>query len=279
MPVPDSDDPEDLCASPLLIYRVMKNLPVSEKREAGKIKRTAELLSGDQTLLLQRDRSSGRKLHKSRTRFQGVPDAWWIPKPQRTLRDYPPRFWPPPKQLKDDSTLPIDSTLWDDEVYKDTNHQAEYFVMHVGDGDLLINGMMVPEGAMAGPLPTFALIEGNRGQVFWWHGPNGRYYKPPGSPKASSANDPVKWDTLRDIPGWEHTGLSAAEVWDQKMDTRWSKARIGNRLEDDDFWESVTKGRTLSVARRMFSIYCARNINADFVKQNSHQSAVYYHPV
>jgi len=216
----------------------MKVLPIDKNKEK------VALLPDGQQLLLNRDETSGESLVKYRDIL--MDDPWYVRPEQRKLRDYPPRRWPPLENKEDSSMiLPVDNTLWSDEYHKDLIHEAEYFVTNPHGGDLIINGMLVPFGAVAGPLPRFAIIETPGGQISWWHGVGGRDYVP-----GRSEGDFI-WDesntrklkTLQDMGDeWKFTGMPAAQVWDLKMNDRAAKERKGNNEEDDEEWECWKNG-------------------------------------
>jgi hypothetical protein len=220
----------------------MKVLPSTDIQIHDKIKKPVPLLPNGQKLLLKRDGSSGKSLVKYRRMTKD--DPWYIPKKQRKLRDYPPRRWPPVENVEDNnSLLPTDGTLWDDEVYKDQNFHAEYFLTNLYSGDLSVNGMHISKGAVAGPLPRFAIIESEGGQISFWFGVYGRHYMPGNSHVNQFQDESSKWETLRAMVGeWEFVGMKSAQVWNLKMDHRWRRERTGISQDDDDEWECWKKG-------------------------------------
>lgn len=85
---------------------------------------------------------------------------------------------------------PFQYNEFDGEYEKDVHDWADYFVVNTDPRPLKINGkFLLMQGEVAGPLPTFAWFEAPGGQVGFWFGRGGSFYKP--VPKVATA--------LRDI--------------------------------------------------------------------------------
>lgn len=68
---------------------------------------------------------------------------------------------------------------FDDEYSKDLQGTAAYFVVNTDPRPLKINGtMLLYQGQIAGPLPSFAFFEAPGGQIAFWWGIMGTLYKP-----------------------------------------------------------------------------------------------------
>lgn len=68
---------------------------------------------------------------------------------------------------------------FDEEYSKDHVGNAAYFVINTDPRPLKINGtMLLYQGQMAGPLPSFAFFEAPGGQIAFWWGIMGIFYKP-----------------------------------------------------------------------------------------------------
>jgi hypothetical protein len=164
-------------------------------------------------------------------------DPWWVTPEQERLRDVPPRRYPP-KDIRAEKgnsgkLLYTDETKWKEEVANDDFAHSKYFVTNLHGGTLIINGVEVRKGCVAGPLPDFAVIESPGGQVAFWWGPGGRNWGAgPGHLDFST-----HWNTLRSMPEWEHIGLNAGQVWDVLIKDRLRRELSGNRLVDDEDWE------------------------------------------
>lgn len=156
---------------------------------------------------------------------------WKISDEQRALRDYPVRSWPPGTDING-HYLQTDNRIWREELNKDQLRKSAYFVTNLLGGTLIINGQQVRKGCIAGPLPAFAVIETHGGQVSFWHGVEGRYYKA-GPEGVDLAN---KWALLRKEKEWENVAESAGEVWERKIWERVRAERTGNRNNDDEIW-------------------------------------------
>jgi hypothetical protein len=169
-------------------------------------------------------------------------DPWWVTAEQRMLADQPPRRYPPPAQKYDSELLPIDETLWQEEYQKDDVLKARYFVTNLHGGTLIVNGLEVREAEVAGPLPAFAVIECPGGQVAFWFGTRGRNHG-----EGDELMDPKlrekQWDVLRKLEGWETTGLTAGEVWNEKIKDREKRKRSGEAEDDDEEWDAWMKAK------------------------------------
>jgi hypothetical protein len=94
-------------------------------------------------------------------------DPWYVAPSQEKARDVPPRPWPPPqrKQEGNGDLLPTEDTIWKKQEKRDEEYRCRYFVTNLHGGTLIINGMEVKKGCVAGPLPEFAVIGSPRGQI------------------------------------------------------------------------------------------------------------------
>lgn len=206
---------------PLDIRRVEKKPTTSEKPPW----KTPLLENGESTVL---DRTQPSNIS---SRAMKTDDPWWVREEQKLLRDNPSRLWPPGAD-KDGKYLATEDTIWQEEYAKDQNLQARYFVTNLHGGTLLVNGQQVRKGAIAGPLPRFAVIESPGGQVAFWWGVGGRDFGSPEKTQDSSR----KWATMRMQKEWEHVALPTGEVWDQKIADRVRRERRGDSEEDDAEW-------------------------------------------
>jgi hypothetical protein len=169
---------------------------------------------------------------KKEYRDMMLDDAWYVTDAQKLARDAPPRQHPPKWEEFSGKYLPLDDQLWREEKLRDLKHDAAYFVTNLHGGTLIVNGMEIKKGDVAGPLPEFAIIECPGGQVAFWWGVSGRHY---GSKSQDSDYSP-KWDILRRMKGWKYVGKSAGEVWDAIMRDRKEREKTGENEDDDDQW-------------------------------------------
>lgn len=168
-------------------------------------------------------------------------DPWFVTPEQRLARDRPPRKYPPVQCCKETETvedvrktlLPVIEDQWWEEIQDDDYGRNRYFVTNLHGGTLLINGQEVKKGCIAGPLPSFAIIQTPGGQVSFWWGVTGRNWgEGPAGQNHSSA-----WKTLRMKEGWNNVGLIAGQVWDVKIRERITREFTGNEYDDDIEWE------------------------------------------
>lgn len=164
-------------------------------------------------------------------------DPWWVEATQEKLRDIPPRRWPPlvPEAGPgDDGTLLYtDDRKWQEERINDLNNCSRYFATNLDGRTLIINGIEVRKGCIAGPMPNFAVIECPGNQVAFWWGPGGRKH----GAQEGLTNTESHWEILRSMPGFENIGLTAGQVWRKKIIDRIRREQSGNRLIDDEEWE------------------------------------------
>jgi hypothetical protein len=167
-------------------------------------------------------------------------DPWYVTPSQEKARDIPPRPWPPPqrKQEGNGDLLPTDDTIWKEQEKRDEEYRCRYFVTNLHGGTLIINGMEIKKGCVAGPLPEFAVIESPGGQISFWWGVGGRDWL------AEPAGDTfdLHWDILRkreveDEKIFEHLGLLAGQVWDLKIRDRIRRETTGDAVDDEEEWE------------------------------------------
>ncbi|CAG8980006.1 hypothetical protein HYALB_00005179 [Hymenoscyphus albidus] len=166
-------------------------------------------------------------------------DPWWVTDEQMMLRDMPPRRWPMAKgHGRDGELLPWDDWDWRQHREYDEKGLYRYFATNLQRGCLRINGVEVKEGQVVGPLPEFAIIECPGGQIAFWHGRKGRMY---GDEGALDLNEQLKqWEILRQQTVWKYAGMSAGEVWLEKIIDRLKREEAGSEGEDDDdFWNGI----------------------------------------
>ena len=205
---------EDESMFPIDIRRVERTRRPSKSRNE-----TPLLLPGD-AILKDLESSSMDK-----SGFKWVTDAKEPP------RNHPPRVYPFEKPKYDAEYLVIDDVIWKEQYRKDQCLDTRYFLTNTNSGVLLINGVEVQQGDIAGPLPPFAVIESPGGQVSFWWGMGGRTY---GEGKEQVAE--YSWRNLREKKGWEHIGMIAGEVWNMKIRDRWVREMSGKSLDDDGQW-------------------------------------------
>jgi hypothetical protein len=162
-------------------------------------------------------------------------DPWYVTEEQQLLQLVPPRKYPPGKApcAGGDTLLPTDDTIWREEMENDANFRSRYFVTNLHGGTLIVNGLEVKLGQIAGPLPEFAIIETPGNETSFWFGPQGRDWRggPDDAPQYSS-----QWKTLRRNPGWENFGLTAGQVWDMRIRDRLRREYKGEDHDDDAQW-------------------------------------------
>ncbi|KAL2070751.1 hypothetical protein VTL71DRAFT_13777 [Oculimacula yallundae] len=168
-------------------------------------------------------------------------DPYAVTSEQREKRDIPTRRYPPAhcdKAEGHQDLLPVDDSIWREELEDDDYGRWKYYVTNLHGGTLLINGKEVKRNQIAGPLPEFAVIETPGGQVSFWWGPNGRNHMA-GSPGVSHE---AGWRSLRsrDIE-FRTIALTAGQEWDFKIRERITKEFSGNEWEDDEEWEEWKK--------------------------------------
>lgn len=206
---------------PLDIRRVFKVTGNSTPRPHDEICGAGEKLLRDPALYPEKEY---RRMRED--------DAWWVTAAQKRARDAPPRQHPPRQEAFSSALVPLDEELWQQEVQRDASQDAQYFVTNLHGGTLIINGMEIKKGDVAGPLPEFAVIECPGGQVAFWWGVGGRNYRcgPEG------VDFSLKWQHLRTWTGWEHVAMEAGQVWDLIIRDRQEREKDGGREEDDEQW-------------------------------------------
>jgi hypothetical protein len=207
---------------PLDIRRIEKVNPLNPAK-------VTPLLEAGEITVMDRDRPSNvnyRPMEKG--------DPWFIIEKQKRLRDNPLRQWPPGED-KNGQYLPTDDTIWREEYTKDQNFEARYFVTNLHGGTLVINGQQVRKGAIAGPLPSFAVIESPGGQVSFWWGIDGRNWGVSDPEKIQDFSR--KWATMRMQEDWKHVAMPAGDVWNLKIADRVRRERRGNDENDDPEWK------------------------------------------
>ncbi len=163
-------------------------------------------------------------------------DPWYVTSEQHEKQLVPPRKYPPgePPCPGGDTLLPTDDTIWREEIENDASFRSQYFVTNLHGGTLIVNGLEIKLGQVAGPLPEFAIIETPGNQISFWFGPQGRDWRgvPDGEPLCTS-----QWKTLRRNPGWENVGLTAGQVWDVRIRERLRREYKGEEADDDAQWD------------------------------------------
>ncbi|CZR63467.1 uncharacterized protein PAC_13364 [Phialocephala subalpina] len=189
-------------------------------------------------------------------------DPYWVTPEQEKLRDVPPRRWPQPDGAREnDKCLPLDDSPWKKELLNEEDLKARYFATNLHGGTLIINGAEVKKGQIAGPLPDFAVIETEGGQVSFWWGLAGRDW--------GKGDDQMDWSShwrmLRRIPGWEKLGLNAGQIWNKIIKGRIDREQSGNDEEDDDQWDEWKNAEQPG---------CGGNVNCGGGKAGSGESLV-----
>ena len=202
------------------------------------------LLEAGEITIIDRDRPSDINYRPMK-----VDDPWYTTDSQKRLRDNPLRYWPPGED-RNGHYLPTDESIWREEYTKDQNLQAAYFVTNLHGGTLLINGQQIFKGAIAGPLPKFAVIESPGGQVSFWWGVEGRNHG--GIDAEEMVGYGRKWEIMRRQEEWKYVAISAGQVWELKIADRVRRERTGNDLDDDLVWRDW-KGAKKAVDRLQHS--------------------------
>lgn len=191
------------------------------------------------------DRSTKIDDGKFTRRFMKKDDPWYKTEKQRILMDHPPRRYPPHQPTYESQLIPMDDTIWREEYEKDQHFLARYFVTNLHGGTLLVNGMEIRKGEVAGPLPRFAYIETPGGQVSFWFGVGGRKH----GEGDESKYEWEQWRDLRRLPGWKYTGLTSGEVWSKKINNRAEREKSGNSANDDGEWENWKKSESIKTSK------------------------------
>ena len=195
---PDVDGDEDVF--PLDVRRVRKVSVLSKDDDAAS---AASALETVHTL---------PSMPAHQYRVMEADDPYWVTEAQRVARDIPPRRQPPPEDIEY-TNLPFDGSLWKKEVQHDQRKEALYFVTNLDGRTIVINGMEIHKGEVAGPLPAFAVIETSGGQVSFWWGVGGRNWR------AGSEDQDAEqqWNLLRSLKGWGDVGVETGNVLKRKM--------------------------------------------------------------
>lgn len=162
-------------------------------------------------------------------------DPWKVTKAQEIARDVPRRRYPPVvKANMAGRYLAVDDSNWVEELAIDEDYDSRYFVTNLHGGTLIINGQEVKKGVIAGPLPPFAVIETQGGQISFWWGVDGRNW----GLNHQGINSSLHWETLRRTPGLKHIAMTAGQVWDLRIRDRLKREYSrGEAEEDDEDWE------------------------------------------
>lgn len=165
-------------------------------------------------------------------------DPWKVTPIQAAFRDVPPRTYPPVQSTAPETGLmPVFDQLWQEELQNDDRQHWRYFVTNLHGGTLIINGKEIKKGAIAGPLPRFAIIQSPGNQVSFWWGVGGRDWCEGRPDMAHTAAS--HWRTLRNMVGFQHVGLTTGQVWDYKIRERITRELTGNEYEDDAEWDAI----------------------------------------
>ena len=162
-------------------------------------------------------------------------DPWWVTSEQDEARHIPYRRWPPRqwRQDGDGKLMPTEDTIWREEVERDEDHHARYFVTNLHGGTLLVNGMEVKKGCVCGPLPEFAVVECPGGQIAFWWGVGGRDWMS-GPENMDFENH---WSALRNTDEFRTVGLLAGQEWDRIIRDRIRREKTGDGGDDQKEWE------------------------------------------
>ncbi|KAI9053088.1 hypothetical protein LZ554_003357 [Drepanopeziza brunnea f. sp. 'monogermtubi'] len=174
-------------------------------------------------------------------------DPWRVTPEQKRLRDNPLRKYPPKEfcepTKEDELILPVEEDIWEEDLKADDYGYYKYFVTNLHGGTLIINGIQVPKGRIAGPLPAFAVIETPGAQFSFWWGSSGRSN---GRAATVDHNLHSKWETFRqrhsaDGDDMKYIGLLAGQVWDYKI-RNWVKGELeGETYKEGPIWEAYKK--------------------------------------
>lgn len=168
-------------------------------------------------------------------------DPWWVTPEQKQKRDTPVRRYPPAVPCKGknhEDLLPVDDSIWREELEDDDYGRWKYYVTNLHGGTLLINGKEIKKNQIAGPLPEFAVIECPGGQIAFWWGVGGRNHLA-GTPGLGHHGG---WQSLRSgDPDFAKVALTAGQEWDFKIRERITKEFSGNEWEDDEQWDEWKK--------------------------------------
>ncbi|KAH6723184.1 hypothetical protein BKA61DRAFT_663918 [Leptodontidium sp. MPI-SDFR-AT-0119] len=168
-------------------------------------------------------------------------DPWKVTAEQKQKRDVPIRRYPPAQCSKGKyhgDVLPVDDSIWREELQDDDYGRWKYFITNLHGGTLLINGKEVKKNEIAGPLPQFAVIECPGGQVAFWWGPGGRDHLA-GKPGFDHHSE---WMSLRSRDDeLKKVALTAGQEWDFKIRERITREFSGNEWSDDEQWEEWKK--------------------------------------
>jgi hypothetical protein len=114
---------------------------------------------------------------------------------------------------------------------RDRLGEHAYFVTNTLGSEVVINGRKIGLGEVAGPLPSFAVIQCPGKQVCFWWVENGRNWGNSGQAALRSTG----WEILRQKQKeWKDLGRSAGEVWDDRIINRMMREEAGAEGEDDD---------------------------------------------
>jgi hypothetical protein len=140
-------------------------------------------------------------------------DPWYVTSEQEYLRDVPPRSFPLPPH-NETEYLPYDDLHYLEHRMRDRLGEHAYFVTNTLGSEVVINGRKIGLGEVAGPLPSFAVIQCPGKQVCFWWGENGRNWGNSGQAALRSTG----WEILRQKEKeWKDLGRSAGEVWDDRI--------------------------------------------------------------
>lgn len=173
-------------------------------------------------------------------------DPWYVTPEQEKLRDVPYRKYPPPDCASENDPdkggklLYTDDTNWKLEAENDDLHNSRYFVTNLHGGTLIINGVEVRKGCIAGPLPDFAVIECPGDQIAFWFGSGGRTW----GHGRSHSNLATHWEHLRSMEGFQYIRLNAGQVWNTIIKDRLRRELTGNKLQDDEQWKDWKNYKT-----------------------------------
>jgi hypothetical protein len=168
-------------------------------------------------------------------RYMTPEDPYYVTDEQKRLRDAPHRYQPPRQTEFSGEYLPLENDLWEEERRRDLKRDAGYFVTNLHGGTLIVNGMEIKKGDVAGPLPDFAVIECPGSQIVFWWGAGGRTYGQ--RQRQSLSPESFKWGVLRNRDAnLINVARPAGDVWDSIIADRREREKTGEPHDDDDLW-------------------------------------------
>ncbi|KAL3427242.1 hypothetical protein PVAG01_00751 [Phlyctema vagabunda] len=175
-------------------------------------------------------------------------DPWYFTPTEQELRRQIDRSVPKHDSFKPQS---YDRSLLEYEIKRDVYKYAEYFITNLDGRTLIVNGLEVRRGQVAGPLPKFAIIECPGGNVVFWWGNGGRN-KGKDRGRIDYASVHKAWLTKRHEEGdadldWKTIRRTRRSVWrslikvkmekvanhEEKLDPAWAAWMEQARMEEE----------------------------------------------